>query len=115
MMKPKLIINNINGNKNLNVFFSKDELQTILNLYSKMVSSGIWKDYSFTFNSKEIHFDIYHRSSDRPYLKIQKDLKPKYENEKFTVIDKNGLILSRSYNLQKLLSNFRYQKLKIVK
>ena len=43
MKHLKLVINN--GNKKGDVFFSKIELQLILNLYAEMVSNGEWKDY----------------------------------------------------------------------
>ena len=35
---------------NHNLYFSKDELAKILNLYSKGVSNGEWKDYAIDFN-----------------------------------------------------------------
>ena len=38
MKRLKLIINN--DNKNKNIFFNKNELKLILNLYAEMVSSG---------------------------------------------------------------------------
>ena len=42
----KLIINNNFVEDNKNLFFEKEELKIILNLYAKMVSQGSWKDYS---------------------------------------------------------------------
>ena len=47
MKNIKLIINN-DLKKNRERFFIKKELQSILNLYAKMVSNGSWKDYSFS-------------------------------------------------------------------
>ena len=41
----KLVINNIDKKLENKVFFEKDELQTILDLYAKIVSEGSWKDY----------------------------------------------------------------------
>ena len=48
MKKLRLVINNISQKKEREIFFVKRELQTILNLYAKMVSNGSWKDYSFS-------------------------------------------------------------------
>ena len=48
MKHLKLVINN--ENKKKDVFFNKSELQLILNLYAKMVSSGDWKDYKIQRN-----------------------------------------------------------------
>ena len=88
MKKLKLIINN-NFNKEKEKFFIKKELQCILDLYAKMVSNGTWKDYSFSSGNKEISFDVYQRSSDKPVLRILKNLKPNFYNEKFLIKDKN--------------------------
>ena len=46
----KLVINN--GNKKKDIFFNKTELQLILNLYAKMVSSGEWKDYGLSISKR---------------------------------------------------------------
>ena len=54
--KLKLIVNNTNQNKE--IFFIKKELQCILNLYARKVSSGDWKDYGLSINKKEISFDL---------------------------------------------------------
>ena len=43
-----------------------------------MVSNGTWKDYSFSSGSKEISFDVYQRTSDKPVLRILKNFKPIY-------------------------------------
>ena len=44
MRNLKLVVNNIFDNRDREVYFIKKELQTILNLYGKMVSNGSWKD-----------------------------------------------------------------------
>ncbi len=77
----KLVINN--ENKKRDIFFNKIELQLILNLYAEMVSSGEWKDYGLAISKKEVSFNVYHRTSEFPAYKITKNLKPKYENEKY--------------------------------
>ena len=41
---------------NHNLYFSKDELAKILNLYSKGVSNGEWKDYAIDFNKNNAFF-----------------------------------------------------------
>ena len=44
MSNLKLVVNNVPNNSDKEIFFVKKELQTILNLYGKMVSNGTWKD-----------------------------------------------------------------------
>ena len=48
MNKIRLVVNNVPKRNEKEKFFIKKELQSILNLYAKMVSNGSWKDYSFT-------------------------------------------------------------------
>ena len=74
-----------------------------------------WKDYSFSTGSKEISFDVYQRSSDKPVLRILKNLKPNYHNEKFLIKDVNGKVLQKSENLNKLINKTSWNNLKIVK
>ena len=115
MKKIRLIVNNDFKKKDKEKFFIKKELQSILNLYAKMVSNGTWKDYSFSTGTKEISFDVYQRSSDKPVLRILKNLRPKYYNEKFLIKDKNGNIIKRSENLSKLISKTSWNNLRLIK
>jgi len=114
MRNIKLVINN-DLKKEKEKFFVKRELQCILNLYAKMVSNGTWKDYSFSSGSKEISFDVYQRASDQPVLRILKNLKPNYYNEKFLIKDKNGNILKKSENLNQLINKTSWNNLRLVK
>ena len=115
MKKLKLVIkNNIQKNKK-EIFFIKKELQTIVNLYAKMVSNGTWKDYGLSTGNKEISFDVYQRASDKPVIRILKNLRPKYINEKFLIKDKDGKIINQSENLIKLITKTGWNKLRLVK
>ena len=114
MKNIKLVINN-DLKKEKEKFFIKKELQCILNLYAKMVSNGTWKDYSFSSGSKEISFDVYQRASDQPVLRILKNLKPNYYNEKFLIKDKNGNIIKKSENLNQLINKTSWNNLRVVK
>ena len=113
MKNIRLVVNNDLNNKE--IFFIKKELQTILSLYAKMVSYGSWKDYSLSTGSREISFDVYQRSSDKPFLRILKNLKPIYRNEKFLIKDKNGKIIQKSENLSRLITKTSWNNLKVIK
>ena len=108
----KLIINN--ENKKRDIFFNKTELQLILNLYAKMVSSGEWKDYGLNISKKEVSFNVYHRTSEFPVYKITKNLKPKNENEKYLVKDNTNKIIKKSENLESLIKKIIWKKFKLV-
>ena len=114
MRHIRLIVNN-DLQKEKQKFFVKKELKCILDLYAKMVSNGTWKDYSFSSGSKEISFDVYQRASDQPVLRILKNLKPIYYNEKFLIKDKNGNILKKSENLNQLIDKTNWNNLRLVK
>ena len=115
MNKIRLVINNEVQKKNKEKFFIKKELQSILNLYAKMVSNGSWKDYSFTSGVREVSFNVYQRASDKPVLRILKNLKPQYLNERYLIKDKNGIILKKSENLNQLIDKTSWNKLRLVK
>jgi hypothetical protein len=115
MSKIKLVVNNTIQQKEKEKFFIKKELQSILNLYAKMVSNGSWKDYSFTAGVKEVSFNVYQRASEKPVLKISKNFKPKYFNEKYLIKDKNGLVIKKSENLNQLIDKTSWNKLRLVK
>ena len=96
----KLVINN---KKKEDIFFNKEELQLILNLYAKMISGGEWKDYGLTVSKREVSFNVYRRTSEFPVYKITKNLKPKNKNEKYLIKDSTNKIIKNSENLQNLI------------
>ena len=113
MMKHlKLVINN--GNKKKNIFFNKNELKLILNLYAEMVSSGEWKDYGLSISKKEVSFNVYRRTSEFPIYKITKNLKPKNEREKYLIKNSLNKIISNSENLENLIKKIIWKKFKLV-
>ena len=115
MNKIKLIINNDLKKNDMERFFIKKELQCILNLYAKMVSNGTWKDYSFSTGVKEVSFDVYQRASEKPVLRITKNLRPNYFNEKYLIKDKDGKIIKKSENLNLLIDRTSWNKLRLIK
>ena len=58
-------LNKVMSEKNL-IFFSKFELTAILNLYSKQVSKGSWRDYALDSQIDIAIFSIYRHTHDKP-------------------------------------------------
>tara|TARA_B100001250_G_C19093173_1_gene483582 strand:- start:173 stop:514 length:342 start_codon:yes stop_codon:yes gene_type:complete len=112
MKHLKLIINNKNIKRD--IFFKKNELKLILNLYGKMVSGGEWKDYGLSISKKEVSFNVYHRASEYPAYKITKNLKPKNENEKYLIRGNQNKIINKSENLDSLIKKIIWKKFKLV-
>ena len=108
----KLVINNVNKKKD--IFFNKTELQLILNLYAKMVSSGEWKDYGLSISKREVSFNVYHRTAEFPIYKITKNLKPKNKNEKYLIKNARNETINSFENLQSLIKKITWKKLKLV-
>ena len=115
MRKIRLVVNNDYKKKDKEKFFIKKELQCILNLYAKMVSNGSWKDYSFSSCTREVSFDVYQRASEKPLLKITKNLKPNYFNEKYFIKDKEGNVIKKSEDLSQLINKTSWNNLKLIK
>ena len=108
----KLVVDN--KNKKRDIFFNKNELKLILNLYAEMVSDGEWKDYGLSITKKEVSFNVYYRASDFPAYKITKNLKPKNENEKYLIKDSQNKMINNSGNLENLIKKIIWKKFKLV-
>ena len=103
----------IKNNKNF-IFFSKYELTSILNLYSKQVSKGFWKDYALDSKANTAIFSIYKHSHDKPtYQIIKKSLKG-FRNMPDFFIKKDLEIINKSSEISTILSKFE-KKLSIRK
>ena len=109
--KPSEIIKNIE--KKI-VFFSKLELTSILNLYSKQVSKGHWRDYALDSKIDNAIFSIYRHTHDKPMFQIIKNSQKGFRNKPSFYIKKGEEIVSKSKSLFTILSNFE-KKLSIKK
>ena len=57
------------------VTFSKNDLNSIISIYSQKVSMGIWKDYSINFERNYAEFSIYKHTYASPEFSIVKNKK----------------------------------------
>ena len=67
-----IISKGLNYNNKDKVFFSKSELQIILQIYSKQVSSGIFRDYSIDHSKQKAIFSFFRSTFDKPLFQIEK-------------------------------------------
>ena len=97
---------------NHNLYFSKDELAKILNLYSKGVSSGEWKDYAIDFNKNNAFFYIFKHSLAAPECTLNKSVERKKRRVFYNLKSKNQ---NKKYeNLDLLLSSLNRRIFKIL-
>ena len=109
--KLKLVINNKRLLQNQNLFFERNELKIILNLYAKMVSQGSWKDYGLNISSKQVGFSVFKNSTENANYKICKNFKPTNKNLKYMITDQKGRVLKNSDDLERLLKYTNWKKL----
>ena len=57
------------------ITFSKNDLNSIIQIYSQKVSNGVWKDYSINFEKNYAEFSIYTHSYASPEFSIVKNKK----------------------------------------
>ena len=110
MSNLKLIINNKYRDKKSKLFFEKDELKTILDLYAKMVSAGSWKDYGLSISSKQVSFSVFKNAAEKAIYEICKNFRPSNKNLRYFIKDSNGKILKNSFDLKILLKNINWKK-----
>ena len=97
---------------NHNLYFSKDELAKILNIYSKGVSSGEWKDYAINFNNNNAFFYIFKHSLASPECILNKSLERKKRKIFYNLTSKNQ---KRKFdNLDLLLSSLNRKIFKLL-
>ena len=108
----KLIINNSNKDVDEKYFFEKSELKIILNLYAKMVSAGSWKDYGLSISSRQVGFSVFKNAAENALYKICKNFNPSNKNLKYLITDSNGKILRNSFDLEILIKNTNWRKIK---
>ena len=108
----KLVVNNLKKDEEIKYFFEKDELKIILDLYAKMVSEGSWRDYGLSISSKQVSFSVFKNAAENAIYKICKNFKPSNKNLRYLITDTNGKILENSFDLENLLKNTNWKKLK---
>ena len=107
----KLVINNKRLLQNQNLFFERNELKIILNLYATMVSQGSWKDYGLNISSKKIEFSVFKNAAENAMYKICKNFRPSNKNLRYLITDSKGKILKNSSELEILLKNTDWKNL----
>ena len=98
------------SSKKKKIYFSKRELSLILNLYSKNVAEGVWKDYSLDYNEKHALFCAYRSSFEKPILRIEKN---KTLQGFHFIIKKKDISLYNASEINKII-NYIYKMPKLI-
>ena len=86
------------------VFFSRTELNAILNLYGRMVAAGEWRDYAIDFGREKAVFSVFRHASEVPLFRIEKQPRLARRQGAYSVVAVTGLILKRGHDLVRVLS-----------
>lgn len=98
----------------LQVFFQRQELSSILNVYGQKVAAGEWRDYAMDGLKDEAVFSIFRRASEMPIYKIVKRPKLARKQGMYAVISASGQILKRGGDLAQVLKVFEKRRLNLV-
>ena len=97
------------------VTFDRRELNSILNLYGRMVAAGEWRDYGIDFLKDRAVFSIVRRASEVPIYRIEKDPRLARKQGAYSVITATGLIMRRGPELDRVLRVFDNKMIKLVR
>ena len=85
------------------VSFNRVELDILLQLYSRHVGTGEWRDYAIDMLSDRAVFSVFKRASEVPIYTIEKMPKLARKQGEWSVVNANGLVLKRGRDLRTVL------------
>ena len=88
------------------VSFHRRELTLILNIYGRMLGSGIARDYAIDHMKDRAVFSIFRRTSENPLYRIEKMPKNANRQGAWTVTSMAGGTLKRGRDLAQVLKVF---------
>ncbi len=96
------------------VYFIRQELGLILNIYGRMVAAGQWHDYAIDHMKDYAVFSIFRRTSEMPLYSIMKEPGLAAKQGMWLIRGMNGQTLKRGKDLKTLLRYFDRQLIKAV-
>ncbi len=96
------------------VVYDRAELDIILQLYSRMVMAGDWRDYALGFGKEEAIFSVFRRTSEGALYRIVKRPKLARKQGAYAVITADNRILRRGHELIQVLKVLEKKALKLV-
>tara|TARA_Y100000768_G_scaffold367547_1_gene330716 strand:+ start:465 stop:794 length:330 start_codon:yes stop_codon:yes gene_type:complete len=106
------LVSSSSNSNNHNLYFSKVELSKILNLYSKGVARGEWKDYAIDFNKNNAFFYIFKHTLAAPECILNKSLEKRKRRIFYNLKSKN---INRKFeNLDTLISSLNRKIFKLI-
>lgn len=95
-------------------FFDRLELNRIMDLYGRMVSAGMWRDYALDFEKDFACFSAFRRAAERPEYRIEKRPALRRRQGEWALVGEAGAVLKRGHDLAGILAPLERKLLKIV-
>jgi len=96
------------------VCFERSELSRIVDLYSRMVAAGLWKDYAIHCGKESASFAAFRRSAQSPEYRIEKRPCLRSRQGMWALIGENGSVLRRGHELGPVLAPVERRLMKLV-
>ena len=100
--------------KPLQIGFDRIELSRILDLYGRMVSAGLWRDYAIDLGRDAASFAAFRRTAERPEYRIEKRPALRHRQGMWALIGEGGAILKRGPELGPVLAPVERRLMKLV-
>jgi uncharacterized protein DUF2794 len=84
-------------------FFTRAELNEILDLYGRKVAAGEWRDYALDFGRDKAVFSVFRHTTEVPLYRIEKHPRLARRQGAYSVVAATGLILKRGNELRRVL------------
>ena len=104
----------VSGGAAAQIGFERAELSRIIDLYGRMVASGLWKDYAIEFGRDAASFHAFRRAAERPEYRIEKRPALRGRQGMWALIGEGGMVLRRGPELGPVLAPIERRLLKLV-
>lgn len=93
--------------------FERAELTRIMDLYGRMVTAGLWRDYAMDFGREAAVFSAFRRTAEHPEYRIEK--RPALRNRQgmWALLSEGGAILKRGHDLSAVLAPVERRLIKL--
>lgn len=111
------VVTRLHGRKNAydRVAFHRTELSVILQVYSRMVGMGEWRDYAISHLRDVAIFSIYRRTSEQPIYRVEKRPALADRQGAYSVVAMDGQILKRGRDLATVVKVFDKKMIRVVR
>ena len=96
------------------VVFDRAELDSIMQIYGRMVAAGHWRDYAIDFGRDVATFSAFRRAAERPEYRVVKDSSLRLRQGQYALVSEAGATLKRGNELAAILAPVARKLMKLV-